>query len=314
MTYQFIKIDKRLTYDPGHTVKVTYMGKTRRITTTKLPMHPGTVNIDKDHYMVISTGEIKRKHHTENRRENLIGIRRSLSHVQDLIDCNVTDGSRCRWLTLTYRLMPDGSPMTDTAKLQHDWDIFLKRFKRYCKSHQLETPEYICVAEPQGSGAWHMHVIFVYQNKAPYLPSEDIEALWGQGFVKVKAVKDKDNIGAYFAAYLTDISVEDYLDDDTQTLKQVELIDHVVTDEKGNHIKKKFIKGGRLQFYPVGFNCVRHSRGLKYPEAVKMTNEEADISIRSEFDLVYRSDVEVVTTSDKRGNTITKEVYRDNKE
>lgn len=311
MPSQIKILNKKADYNPNHPVNVTYMGRLRRITTIKYPHAPNTVNMDKDHYMLVDTGEVKKKKHANDRSENIAGIKRSLGTVRDLIDCNCTDAKKCRWITLTYRPMPDGSPMTDTAKLQHDWDVFLKRFKRYSKANGVTPPEYISVAEPQGSGAWHMHVIFIYQDTAPYLPSKDVEEMWGQGFVKVKAVRNSDNIGSYFAAYLTDISFDDYYDDDTTVLDHIELTDRIVMDENGNRVKKKFIKGGRLHYYPVGFNCFRHSRGLKYPKTVKMTNDDASISIRSECELVYRSDIEIVTSDrQKHCNTITKEIYR----
>lgn len=44
----------------------------------------------------------------------------------------------------------------------------------------------------------------------------------------------------------------------------------------------------------TGFNFFRHSCGLKYPEKVSMTNEEADLFIRSEEELIYRSDTDIL--------------------
>jgi len=51
-------------------------------------------------------------------------------------------------LTLTYR-----ENMLDRARMQHDFDNFMKRVRRVCPDF-----EYICVFERQKRGAWHAHI------------------------------------------------------------------------------------------------------------------------------------------------------------
>lgn len=49
--------------------------------------------------------------------------------------------------------------------------------------------EYIVAMEPQNRGAWHAHLILIFNGKAPFIPNDEISALWGQGFVKTKGLK-----------------------------------------------------------------------------------------------------------------------------
>lgn len=47
--------------------------------------------IDKDHYIVKSTGEIREINHTEKRIENTESIKQSMKNLRDLINCNCTE-------------------------------------------------------------------------------------------------------------------------------------------------------------------------------------------------------------------------------
>lgn len=306
-----IKLSKvPIGYSPDLPVKVQRMGNMVRIICSTSDPNPSIVNIDKDHYEVKATGEVKEKVHKDKRIDNIESLKRTFAATRDLIYCNVTSPQKMKWITFTYRPLENGKPMTDPERLSRDWDVFFKRFKRYCKRKGIEEPTYITVAEPQGSGAWHLHTILIYQNKAPFIPNDDMESMWGQGFVKTKRVKNAKNIAAYFTAYLTDLPVDEFLASDMSVTYCTDIVKKEVTDERtGKTETKAMMKGGRLGFYPTGFNFVRHSKGLKTPEESIIRNEEAD-EIRKGGKLIYRSDIEVWDDT-RIVNRVSKELYRD---
>ena len=189
------------------------------------------------------TGEIHEyEKHSERRTDNTQELLKTFDTIRALVNTNCTDPKRIRWITLTY-----AENMTDTKRLHDDFRKFWQRFKR-----RWGNAEYIAVIEPQGRGAWHVHLIAIWPDKAPFVPNDELRACWGHGFVRVNAVReDCDNLGAYLSAYLADIEVAA---GDDGTEKQV-----------GGQ-SKKFKKRGRLGMYPVGMNIYRTSRGIKRPE------------------------------------------------
>lgn len=242
------------------------------------------VKLDKDHYIIPSefynsdrdefmfeidtgTGELKLDSemvhefkHTENRFEGYKGLLQTFANLRDIINCNVTDVRNVHWCTLTY-----GENMTDTERLYNDFKTFWKRFKYYCKTHNLSRPEYISAVEPQGRGAWHIHLLILWASERPYIPHDDFWRLWSpegfenkRDFVKIQSLyKDGqaiDNVGAYLTTYLTDTLTTD---------------DH------------KRQKHERLKLYPTGINVYRTSRNIRRPEVEYMSEKFAKEKVRS---------------------------------
>lgn len=210
--------------------------------------------LDKDSYIILNTGEVKDCNHIENRAENKLQVSQSLKRLRDYINTNVSDVSKCKWITLTY-----AENMTDTKQLYNDFKKFIMRFK-----YKYGKFEYIVACEPQGRGAWHCHCIIIFNQKAPYIPNKIIEELWGNGFTKTNKLDNVDNIGAYLTAYLGDLelsSCQEYnIAYNAEDVK-------VITEVGDIKLKtpKRFVKGGRLCMYPPGFNIYRVSRGIKKP-------------------------------------------------
>lgn len=203
--------------------------------------------IDKDHYMLTSTGEILQCNHIKNRSDSKEQVSQSLKRLRDYINTNVTNVSRCKWVTLTYK-----ENMTDTKKLYFDFKNFMKRFK-----YKFGHVEYIVAMEPQGRGAWHCHCIIIFNQKAPFIPNKVIEDLWRNGFTKTNSLDDIDNIGAYLTAYLGDLEYNQLEHGNSKQYK--------IKEVTKNNQSKKYIKGGRLHLYPPKFNLYRISRGIKKP-------------------------------------------------
>lgn len=283
----------------GNVIEVLYMS----FMNTKVRIR----KLDKDHYILVDEdgneiGDVKEFQHFESRADSVSDLRQTFRRLRAVINANVTDIDLVRFVTLTYA-QPDGEPMTDTVRLYHDFERFNKRFRRWLEKLGYEKPEYINVVEPQGSGAWHCHVLFFWNEKAPYLPNDKIREMWGQGFVTVKSLRNHlgkacDNVGAYLTAYLGDLDLESALSE-RMDITQFQ----VKEGEKG----KKFLKGARLWLYPPGMSIYRCSRGVKRPVETKCSYSEAKRKV-SAATLTFQSNLRVDCTGYK-SNTISKKYY-----
>lgn len=240
-----------------------------------------------EQYIDCSTGEIKDVVHHNSRADLKKNLHSTFRRLRGLINTNVTDVSKVRWITLTYA-QEDGKPMTDTKRLYKDFEKFNKRFQYYIKGLGYNKAEYIAIAEPQGSGSWHMHLLYIFDTAAPYLHNDDVfNPLWGKGFTKIKQLKNVDNVGAYLTAYLGDMDIEEIKTDISRVMQKSSVFygDNVlgtgikevdIEDDNGEVIHKKYIKGARLPLYPSKFNIYRCSRGIKRPKEEMVSQEYAN--------------------------------------
>jgi len=253
-------------------------------------------NIDQDHYQDLRSGEIKEKNHIENRQQDLNSVRSSLSRLRDLINTNVTDVSKCKWLTLTYK-----ENMQDTKRLYIDFKNFIKRVR-----YKLGKFEYIVCMEPQERGAWHCHTIMIFPNQVGFIDNKIFADLWSFGYTKTKKLDDIDNVGAYLTAYLGDMELtrdnKDLVFKDKSNLKSV----------KSEGKTKKIIKGARLSFYPPKFNLYRCSRGCKKPEINYIKEFEAQKKVRGAT-LTYQNALEIRDDQTGFRNIISYRYYNTSK-
>lgn len=308
--YHIRSLDSDADLDDLSQSKVVTMGNVIEVTTMKKPpVSPPVRKVDADHYVDLRDGLVYEYEHIENRSQSLQSIRRTLARIRALVNTNVTDASRCRWVTLTYK-----DNMTDPARLYRDFQLFWKRFKRWCSGSGYAVPEYISVVEPQGRGAWHVHAFFIWPNTAPFVDNNDVVArLWRNGFTTTKALSDVDNVGAYFSAYLADMPLDEYQAlpdrDQIQTLSgdlQVEEKDF--TNAEDLTLKKKFVKGGRLYLYPPGMNIVRKSKGIQDPIVEHMSYSEAKEKASS-AKLTFSRSYEVLSSTGVIANVVRKDYY-----
>lgn len=216
-------------------------------------------------FVVLSTGEIKKCKQGKTRRDNRKGLYKTFANARALINTNVTDVSKVRWCTLTYK-----ENMTDTKRLYEDFKKFNQRFQYYCKERGYGKAEYIVMMEPQQRGAWHAHLLYIWQHKAPYISNKTFSSLWGHGFVKIKKLGNVDNVGAYLTAYLGDMELSEI----AEVKKNLE-IKHVEVEENGKKVSKAIVKGARLDLYPANFNMIRYSAGIKKPVPEMISQHEA---------------------------------------
>lgn len=240
--------------------------------------------IDKDRYIDKLTGEIHEFNHIENRSDSLNSLRQTFKKLRYLINNNFEGKGNELHITLTYK-----ENMQDTERLYSDFKRFMTRFKRFYKT----SIDYLSVVEPQGRGAWHFHLLVRFNDLSNiFIDSNKVAELWEQGFVKIKSLKDVDNIGAYLSAYLADIELD--MNDSTVVLDAITHQREIMIKEVDGQ-EKKFVKGGRLRMYPPGMNLYRKSRGIKMPERENMRYEQAKKIVGSaqpHFEKTYHIDNE----------------------
>ena len=164
--------------------------------------------------------------------------------------------------------------------------------------------------EPQGRGAWHAHLLYIWQDqKAPYIPNDTFRELWGHGFVKIKKLADVDNVGAYLTAYLGDMSLDEYAKADPRVYgRSYKPKKREVIDENGNKVSKYFVKGARLNLYPANFNMIRTSKGIKRPIETMMTQAEAQKKV-SAATKTFQSAIKLTDVENEFETIIVKEQY-----
>lgn len=301
MAAKIIEAEKPL-HPPNGDAPVT-MKCTGNITEVSYAQRDCECNIrklDKDHYIALETGEVKDFQHGINRASNLTTVAQSLRNLRDIINTNVTEPQNCLWVTLTY-----AENMTDHRRLYQDFRKFWMRFSNYLKKSALPPAEYIVAMEPQGRGAWHAHLIIIFQQEAPYIPNAKIAEIWGFGFVKTRPLTNIDNVGLYLTAYLADMDV-------TQALQLPGGLTQIKGTLKGIQSRtgesKAIIKGGRLYMYPVGFRIFRYSKGIHMPEIRHCTEAEAMEAVQGAA-LVYEKTIVVNTAEGNCCNTMNYRQY-----
>ena len=174
----------------------------------------------------MESGEIiEKKGNFTNKSYNLKSVKQSIKNIRYLINSNF-NGLRDDeyFITLTY-----AENMTDSKRLYKDFEKFIKKLK-YMSKDLL----YIGVVEPQGRGAWHVHLLL---KNIQNLDNDIISKKWGKGYTYLEVLNNVDNVGAYLSAYLTN------------------------TKEK---------KYARLYLYPKNMNILRCSRNCKRPFKEKL--------------------------------------------
>ena len=255
-------------------------------------------------YVDLRTGEQFEFEIIQNRSENLDSVRRSLGRLRDYINTNCVNISNIKWVTLTY-----AENMQDTERLYKDFKKFKQRM-----IYKYGQFEYIIACEPQGRGAWHIHMLMIYPGKAPYIPNNEMADTWGHGFTTTKKLDANiTNIGAYLTAYLGDFDFSD-LDklgvDELQQMKGKQIKDVEVIQPDGKKIPKKIIKGGRLHMYPAHFNLYRCSRGIKSPEITKEIEKDIQKKIKaSSAKLTFEKTISIQDADTEYQNTLNYRYY-----
>lgn len=283
-----MKVDKidNVNIFPDDKIKLTTMGNVYEVLRMdRINKKSCILVLDKDFYIDLRTGERKEFEHHENRACDRNELRKTMRRLRGIINANCVDVSKCRWITFTY-----ADNMRDSERVYKDCQKLIQKVR-----YHLGHFEYIHVVEPQGRGSWHIHALWIFADKAPYIDSSWLRKIWGNGFVTVKKLDDVDNVGAYLTAYLCDCDIEDYtryvfeknhlaIPDDISVITSQFSGDDILVKEveqDGKKVSKRFVKGGRMYMYPSNFNLYRASRGIQKPIEEYMTYENAQKKIGS---------------------------------
>jgi hypothetical protein len=223
-----------------------------------------------DAYVDKRTGEIKNFQHKESRINDKASVAQSLARLRELINCNLTNPNNALWVTLTYA---ENITTDNTVRLYEDYRRFWQRFCYYLNKQGHPKAEYLIAAEPTAKSVWHLHCLFCFPTKAPFIPNEDMARIWKQGFTKTQSLKGIDNVGLYLTAYLGDMELPEALN--AGITKGKNICEVETTDKQGKKQKKAIIKGARLAMYPANFKMYRTSRKIKRPIIFTTTEEKA---------------------------------------
>nr|WP_243031225.1 helitron helicase-like domain-containing protein [Butyricicoccus sp. AF22-28AC] len=210
----------------GNVIEVRYMRSTPCAVIEK---------VNADLYVDKRTGEVKEFCHSANRADSKASVAQSLRKLRDLINANLTAPETALWVTLTYK-----ENMRDERRVYEDFRRFWQRFRYYLKKHEYRPAEYITAAEPQGRGAWHLHCLFLFPEKAPFIPNADMARIWGHGFTKTKSLQGIDNPGLYLTAYLGDMELSEAL---RVGNAKGQIAEAEITDAQASAERKRLSKG-----------------------------------------------------------------------
>lgn len=249
--------------------------------------------LSKNTYVDKRDGEIKEFQLNENRSENLNSLRQTFKKLRYLINNNFFGSQNELFITLTY-----AQQTNDHIKVGKDYDNFLKRLKR--KYKPISNVEALKVLEPHASGNYHMHVLLKFIDlDSVFIKNSELADIWKNGFVSVQSLAGVDNIGAYLSAYMSDLEVPSNYDTKADNVEEKEV----------NGQKKKFIKGGRLVFYPSGVNLYTKTKGIVYPEREQMTYKKLKKNVVRSAKPNYKKTIEINDKEKNFSNTITYEQY-----
>lgn len=184
---------------------------------------PTVFKLDAERFVILSTGEVKEYNKSDFKTD--AGIRRTVTNLRRLINCNFFGAKNELFVTLTY-----AENMTDSKRLYSDFDKFMKRLKYAYPSTEFV---WINAVEPQERGAFHCHVLLRSLNENYlYINNKTMAKLWSHGFTTTKRLTNNSNVGAYLSSYL---------------------------------LNTKNKKGGRLHLYPKNMRLYRSSRNCSQP-------------------------------------------------
>lgn len=252
-------------YIMHHIIEMTIMEKNRK-------RGCAIRKLDKDHYLVKSTGEIKKYKEKGRNEEKKVNMNAKFSALKRAINWNFLGNNSEVHITLTYE-----KGMFDRDKASADFKAFWKHLRFY-----NQYLEYIVIYEPTEKGSWHMHVL-VKDRRGMYLsiPKTDLEKIWKNGFVYISRIKNNDNIGAYFVAFLSANK------------------DNLECGEKAK----------RLHYYKKGFRLYSRSKGIYNPPWIRTTYAEAKKLVKG-LEPCYEQNYGIFSTDDDRElNVVYKKEY-----
>jgi len=134
-----LKKVKNITVDDEETVQLKECGNNAETTYIKHKnTKPQIIKINAEEYILCKTGEVKKFNRYKDRSDGIRSIKNSMKKLKDILNTNVTDNDKCRWVNLSY-----SDNMTEPKKLYQDFKNFNRRcYKKYGKKPDV-FPEII---------------------------------------------------------------------------------------------------------------------------------------------------------------------------
>lgn len=230
-----------------HSFKVIDIGKQKILCrSTVLPTTDNPIiKLNATEFLDKRTGEVREFNAGNSRTNDRYQLMKTFSDARNRINYNIQEPEKVMFLTLTYK-----ENVQDTEKVRRDFDNFRRLFLKPTYGQH----EYITALEPQGRGAWHLHVLLIFQDKLPYFDAKSVRKAWGKGAIRLERIDSVENAGAYLSAYLTDIYNE------------------------SEHMREKH---ARLSRYPKQCHIFRWSKGIKKPPETRISQAEFEALLRN---------------------------------
>ena len=142
--------------------------------------------MDKHFYVDMSTGELRKYSIKSESVNKMTWLRKSMTKLRRLIDCNFVCDDSELFLTLTF---------CSTVTYQSARRSFTRFWERFHYHHT--DCGYIMVVEPHENGHWHLHVLVKCYSGKIFVRHSELSDLWNQGHVHVERIPFRD-FGMYF--------------------------------------------------------------------------------------------------------------------
>lgn len=154
----------------------------------------------------LSGGE--RSLYYDSNREQV--LKRARTNLRRIVNANCNKYGqefRSKFVTLTFR-----DHITTFEVANYEFKKFVKRLNYKVFGSKKANLRYTVVPEFSKIGRIHFHVIFY---NLPYIKANVLSEVWANGFIKINAIDNVTNVGAYICKYLT----KDYDDERLQGKK-----------------------------------------------------------------------------------------------
>lgn len=176
-------------YKSGNTIEIVEYGKPVLFTKAEMDKSP-----PKGRSLEASEGDkLVNRYQTMRRARTL--LRRLVQANNGQWYDNKGSPYKSVFMTLTF-----AENIKDFETANHEFKLFIKRLGNavFDRLHRNNL-QYVVVPEFQKRGAIHYHLIIF---NMPYIKASKIEALWRNGFIKLKAIDHVTNVGAYICKYM----------------------------------------------------------------------------------------------------------------
>jgi len=139
-------------------------------------------------------GNISDEDKAKNRE---ISLNRARKEFRRIVNANVGQYGdiRPKFFTCTF-----AENVKDLEMANMIWGKFIKRLNYRVYGRKCSELKYGVVPQFQERGAVHYHVIFF---NLPYIDCLELARIWGHGTIKINAIDNIDNVGAYVCRYMS---------------------------------------------------------------------------------------------------------------